>query len=194
MWRCAKLPLSRPGRPPLLVTNYSKWLTDVRQIQTDPRGFQVRRAAIWALACLSLYGQAPLTRRIAPWRGAQARTDGRVCIRWDLESSPWRCCPHATGVSYAWHGDGRLVPALLPHANASARLRTRLAAAARLAAISPRESSYDVCQEGAFFHAGLVPRGEARPAPGCMHSTWALQDDIGRFSGSLSLLEDCKVL
>jgi hypothetical protein len=159
VWRCARQPLHRPGRPPLVVRNMSKWLADVRQIQTDPLGFQ-------------------------------ARTDGRVCIRWDLESSPWRCCPHATGVTYLWR-DGTLQPALHPHANASAQLRAQLSAAARAAHASPREQSYDVCMEGAFFHAGLAPhRGRAEPA--CPRGTWALQDDIGRFSGTLQLLrEDC---
>ena len=120
----------------------------------------------------------------------QNRKDSRVCIRWDLESSPWRCCPHATGVSYAAQG-AKLTPMLQPYANASAELRGKLAAAATRAAVRPRESSYDVCQEGAFFHAGLQPRG-GPAAPSCAEGTWALQDDIGRFSGSLTLLhEEC---
>ena len=29
------------------------------------------------------------------------RAKDRVCIRWDLTSSPWMCCPHGTGVAYA---------------------------------------------------------------------------------------------
>uniref|UniRef100_A0A7S2C0G4 Uncharacterized protein n=2 Tax=Haptolina brevifila TaxID=156173 RepID=A0A7S2C0G4_9EUKA len=118
----------------------------------------------------------------------QARTDGRVCIRWDLESSPWRCCPHATGVGYAVV-NGQLQPLLLPYANSSAEIRSELAAAARQAHAHPREQMYDVCQEGAFFHAGLQPKGSTAPA--CTKkSTWALQDDIGRFSGSLQLLSE----
>ena len=53
-------------------------------------------------------------------------------------------------------------------------------------------SGYDVCQEGAFFHAGLQPKGGVggSVAPKCTDGTWALQDDIGRFSGSLTLLEE----
>lgn len=157
--RCARLPLFREGRPPLLVRNESRWRADVHQIIHDPHGFQ-------------------------------ARKDSRVCIRWDLESSPWRCCPHSTAVAYAWRGR-RLTPMLLPYPNGSASLRERLASAAKHAAVPPRERSYDVCQEGGFFHAGLQPTG-ARTAPRCAHGTWALQDDIGRFSGSLTLLsEDC---
>ena len=148
VWRCARLPLSRPGRPPLLVENMTRWLADVRQIQADPFGFQ-------------------------------ARTDGRVCIRWDLESSPWRCCPHATGVAYAWR-DGALWPMLHAHTNASAALRETLSLAAKQARAQTRERSYDICQEGAFFHAGLTPRRDGGGvAPRCTKGTWALQDDIG---------------
>ncbi len=123
-------------------------------------------------------------------QGYYARTDGRVCIRWDLESSPWRCCPQGTGVHYAWQG-GRLTPLLTGFGNASATVRATLAAAARQANVVTRERSYDVCHEGAFFHAGLIPKG-VRLAPACTRGTWALQDDIGRFSGTLSVLqEDC---
>ena len=68
-------------------------------------------------------------------------------------------------------------------------MRARLAAAAKQAAVKPREQSYDVCQEGAFFHAGLKPTG-ARVAPRCARGTWALQDDVARFSGTLTLLEE----
>jgi hypothetical protein len=172
IWRCAKLPLSRRSRPPLLVANYSKWRAETQQIVADPEGFY-------------------------------KKTD-RVCIRWDLDSSPWRCCPHSTGVSYAWR-DGRRRPQLSPHPNASAATRARLATLAPRAAVRPREKAYDVCQEGAFFHAGLSPRGskKLRSAPRCTGNgngngngsaggaggTWALQDDIGRFSGSISVLE-----
>ena len=161
VWRCAKRPLSRPGRPTLLVENHTRWLRDVRQIQFDPHGFERRR-------------------------------DGRVCIRWDLESSPWRCCPHSMGVGYVARG-ASLEPMLLHYNNASDAIRIRLAAAAKAAAVRPREpSGYDVCQEGAFFHAGLQPRGGVggSVAPKCTAGTWALQDDIGRFSGSLTLLEE----
>jgi len=162
VWRCAKQPLTRPGRPPLLVQNATRWLADVRQVIEDPHGFE-------------------------------RRTDGRVCIRWDLESSPWRCCPQGTGVHYAWK-DGKLTPILTGFINASASVRAALAAAARLANVVTRERSYDVCHEGAFFHAGLTPKG-SRLAPSCAHGTWALQDDIGRFSGALALLqEDCSAM
>ena len=160
--RCARLPLSRPGRPPLLVQNHSRWLSDVAQIQADPHGFERRK-------------------------------DGRVCIRWDLESSPWRCCPHSSGVGYLAQGS-KLTPVLLPYRNATAETRAQLSAAAnRAAAVRPREpSGYDVCQEGAFFHAGLQPKGGVggSVAPKCTDGAWALQDDIGRFSGSLTLLEE----
>ena len=158
VWRCAKVPLFRPGRPTLLVANRTRWLADVQQIQTDPHGFE-------------------------------ARKDGRVCIRWDLESSPWRCCPHATGVSYSWRGE-RLLANELPYTNGSASLRIHLAAASKSAAVRPREAAYDICQEGGFFHAGLTPRGGKGNAPSCTDGTWALQDDIGRFSGSLTLLQE----
>ena len=161
VWRCAKRPLSRPGRPTLLVENHTRWLHDVQQIQSDPRGFEKRK-------------------------------DGRVCIRWDLESSPWRCCPHSMGVGYVARGIV-LEPMLLHYNNASDATRVRLAAAAKAAAVRPREpSGYDVCQEGAFFHAGLQPKGGigGSVAPSCTSGTWALQDDIGRFSGSLSLLKE----
>ena len=161
IWRCAKQPLARPGRPSLLVTNHTRWLRDVQQIQTDPHGFERRK-------------------------------DGRVCIRWDLDSSPWRCCPHSTGVGYLARG-ATLEPMLLPYPNASEATRRRLSTAAQSSAVRPREpSGYDVCQEGAFFHAGLQPKGGIRQSakPRCSKSTWALQDDIGRFSGSLTLLEE----
>ena len=111
-----------------------------------------------------------------------------MCIRWDLESSPWRCCPHSSGVSYAAQGS-TLTPLLQPYPNGSATLRARLASAAKGAAVKPREQSYDVCQEGAFFHAGLKPMG-SKQAPKCTRGTWALQDDVARFSGSLTLLEE----
>lgn len=159
VWRCARYPLSRKGRPPLLVENLPKWHADVEQIQADPMGFQNRK-------------------------------DGRVCIRWDLESSPWRCCPHSSGVSYLAVGK-KLTPLLQPYNNASAAVRERLAGDVKRAAVKPREQSYDVCQEGAFFHAGLKPIG-SRLAPACARGTWALQDDVARFSGTLTLLsEEC---
>ena len=83
------------------------------------------------------------------------------------------------------------MPSLLPYANATAPLRTALAAAAHHAGVRTRESAYDVCQEGGFFHAGLQPPAGGS-APRCARSTWALQDDIGRFSGTIQLLrEDC---
>ena len=163
VWRCAKLPLYRKGRPPLLVSpdryDHSHWMKDVEQIRSDPFGFQNRK-------------------------------DGRVCIRWDLESSPWRCCPHSMGVAYVAQGEKSLTPLLYPYNNATSGIRVSLAKAAVHAATRPRESSYDVCQEGGFFHAGLLPKGGIRPAPSCIDGTWALQDDIGRFSGTITLLEE----
>ena len=160
VWRCARLPLSRPGRPPLLVEREGAWRADVQMIQTAPFTFQNRK-------------------------------DRRVCIRWDLESSPWRCCPHSSGVGYVAQGTS-LTPLLLPYNNGSAALLMRLASAATRAAVRPREAAYDVCQEGAFFHAGLEPHGPRR-APACTRGTWALQDDMRRFAGSLSLLsEECR--
>jgi hypothetical protein len=158
IWRCARRPLTRPGRPPLEVQNTTRWLADVQQIQSDPAAFQ-------------------------------ARTDGRVCIRWDLESSPWRCCPHATGVTYLWRG-GKLQPSLRPYGEAPAELRAALSSIALGAHAVTREKSYDVCQEGGFFHAGLLPRPSSAAKPACAKGTWALQDDIGRFSGALHLLQE----
>ena len=164
VWRCAKAPLSRPGRPPLLVTNATRFLADVAQVQRDPNGFY-------------------------------ARKDGRVCIRWDLDSSPWKCCPQGSGVTYAVRG-GVLEPRVVGYPEGDRALRERLARLAREAGARPREPRYDVCQQGAFFHAGLAPRPSRRAGggaePRCGRGSWALQDDIGRFSGSLQLLEeDC---
>jgi hypothetical protein len=114
----------------------------------------------------------------------------RVCIRWDLTSSPWKCCPHSIGVSYGWYG-GALHPYEMGLTNGSVELRTRLARKAREAGATMRMASYDICMEGAFFHAGLKPVGR-RLAPTCASGTWALLDDIGRFSGKLQLLhEEC---
>ncbi|EOD12077.1 hypothetical protein EMIHUDRAFT_213831 [Emiliania huxleyi CCMP1516] len=45
--------------------------------------------------------------------------------------------------------------------------------------------SLGVSYEGAFFHAGLSP---TPAAPDCAAGTWALLDDIGRFSGQLRVL------
>ena len=82
-----------------------------------------------------------------------------------------------------------------PHNNGSSELRGRLAAAAKRATLPLREKSYDVCQEGAFFHAGLTPSGGVALAPSCTKGSWALQDDPfaapdKRFSGRLTLLEE----
>jgi len=110
----------------------------------------------------------------------------RVCLRWDLTSSPWMCCPHSLGVSYVWSG-GRLRAESTPYPEHSPETRRRLAAAARAAGARVRVdgSAYGMCQEGAFFHAGLLP---SQPAPACAGGTWALLDDIGRFSGNLQVL------
>ena len=114
----------------------------------------------------------------------------RVCIRWDLDSSPWKCCPQSSGVSYGYR-DGKLLPFENPGANASAEQRARLLTRQREAKQTMRMSAYDVCFEGAFFHAGLKPIGRLRE-PSCHTGTWALLDDIGRFSGNLRILhEDC---
>ena len=112
----------------------------------------------------------------------------RVCIRWDLESSPWMCCPQSSGVSYGWYG-GSLHPHEIALTNGSEAMRSRLAASARLAGVMMRMSSYDTCMEGAFFHAGLTPVGQ-RLEPSCASGTWALLDDIGRFSGKIRLLRE----
>jgi len=115
------------------------------------------------------------------------RSKDRVCLRWDLESSPWKCCPHSIGVSYGWR-DAELSAIEAPYRNGSASLLARLAAARRAASSPMRLPAYDVCHEGAAFHAGLVPLG-AR-APRCPHGgTWALIDDIGRFTGQLRPLD-----
>ncbi|KAL1524983.1 hypothetical protein AB1Y20_019859 [Prymnesium parvum] len=118
------------------------------------------------------------------------RQQDRVCIRWDLDSSPWMCCPHSSGVAYDWYG-GSLHARELPMLNGSDSLRLRLASRARDARVTMRMPSYDVCMEGGFFHAGLKPVGP-RLQPECGEGTWALLDDIGRFSGKIQLLhEDC---
>lgn len=88
------------------------------------------------------------------------------------------------GVGYAAAG-AELTPMLLPYNNASESTRSHLHKVARLAASHPREpAGYDVCQEGAFFHAGLQPMGGVRDsvAPQCTAGTWALQDDIGEWN------------
>lgn len=111
----------------------------------------------------------------------------RVCLRWDLTSSPWKCCPHSLGVSYVWEG-GRLrgVESLYP--TAAEGVGAQLAALAKAAGSRMRvRGGYDVCHEGAFFHAGLSPQGEA---PKCGEGSWALLDDIGRFSGQLRVLRE----
>ena len=66
----------------------------------------------------------------------------------------------------------------------------RLTRRARRAAGTPmRVPSYDVCHEGLAFHAGLVPVN-GRASPRCAEGTWALLDDIGRFTGSLQVLDE----
>jgi len=112
----------------------------------------------------------------------------RVCIRWDLLSSPWMCCPHSIGVSYGWYG-GALHPYQTAPTNGSSELRSRLAARARNAGVAMRMTSYDTCMEGAFFHAGLKPVGP-KIEPTCSSGAWALLDDIGRFSGKIQLLHE----
>lgn len=164
IWRCTQLdgPAAaaavRARRPPLLPL--PRWRRDVQAIKTDPQAYY----------------------------SSNAVDKDRVCLRWDLESSPWKCCPHSIGVSYGWR-DGVLSAIDSPHPNGSAALLARLAAARRTAGAPARLPSYDVCHEGAAFHAGLVPLG-AR-APRCPHrgGTWALIDDIGRFTGQLRPLD-----
>lgn len=152
--RCSSPPHAKPGRPPLLMPNQSKWLSEVERIQTDPRGFY--------------------------------NSKDRVCLRWDLASSPWMCCPHSLGVSYVWSG-GRLRGELTPYPEHGAATRRALAdiATAARARVRVEAMPYAMCQEGAFFHAGLAPN---QPAPACAQGTWALLDDIGRFSGNLRVI------
>lgn len=115
-----------------------------------------------------------------------------MCIRWDLTSSPWMCCPHSSGVTYGWRG-GKLHPALPNYPTADAATRATLAAHRAASGARMRLASHDVCHEGAFFHAGLKPRG-ASTAPACGNGTWALLDEIGRFNGFLEVLhEECAV-
>ena len=84
-------------------------------------------------------------------------------------------------MAYAWKG-GTLTPLLLGYPEASSELRAELATHARRASTKTRQRAYDVCQEGAFFHAGLKPLAGSTP---CERGTWLLTDDIGRFSGTL---------
>ena len=161
VWRCAQRPLARPGRPPLLP-DAPRLRREVAAIQRDPQAFY--------------------------------KSKDRACIRWDLTSSPWMCCPHSTGVTYTWDG-AALAGAPTPHRNASAdelaalnALRRSLASGGRGA--RPRvDGEYDLCLEGAFFHAGLTPIGGDAPACAAPErGGWALLDDIGRFSGKLAHL------
>lgn len=154
--RCSSPPHSKPGRPPLLLTNQSKWLREVKQIQTDPQGFY--------------------------------KSKDRVCLRWDLTSSPWMCCPHSLGVSYVWDGTklrGELTP-YPEHGPDTCQALVKVATAAQ-ARVRVKAMPYAMCQEGAFFHAGLTP---SQPAPACAQGTWALLDDIGRFSGNLRVIDE----
>ena len=155
IFRCSSSPFSKSGRPPLLLTNVSRWLRQVEQIQSDPRAFY--------------------------------NSKDRVCLRWDLTSSPWMCCPHSLGVSYLW-SDRRLRGRVTPYPEHGTIMREALAAKARKAHSRVRVESmpYGKCQEGAFFHAGLTP---SERAPACAGGTWALLDDIGRFSGDLKVLD-----
>ena len=86
----------------------------------------------------------------------------------------------------------RLVPTPeASHPNATAALRAELLAAQRAAHAPMRlPGGYDTCHEGAAFHAGLVPVAGGAAAPRCGSGTWALIDEIGRFSGKLQLLEE----
>ena len=88
---------------------------------------------------------------------------------------------------YAWRA-GALHATEAPYNNGSAALRERLASRQRAAGVRMRLQAYDVCLEGAMFHAGLKPQG-SRLEPACASGTWALLDDIGRFTGSLQVLE-----
>jgi hypothetical protein len=82
----------------------------------EPRMLMWRRAALvdrppsdWRPLCAS---QVDLIQSDPQ---AFYRAKERVCIRWDLASSPWMCCPHGTGVTYAWERrrlTGELAPGL----------------------------------------------------------------------------------
>ena len=136
----------------------AQWLTWV------PFDNYWRNGKIWRCAALSgpaaaaaqRAGRAPLLPP-ARWRRDVAavvadpegfyRSKDRVCIRWDLESSPWKCCPHSTGVAYSWR-DGALAAVEAPHPNATAELRGALLAAQRAARAPMRLGGYDTCHEG----------------------------------------------
>lgn len=84
----------------------------------------------------------------------------------------------------------RLSGALAPYNDASTEQIDRLQAAATRAASRMRLRGYDTCMEGAAFHAGLMPVKGTPAAPACAEGTWALLDDIGRFSGSIQVLDE----
>ena len=87
---------------------------------------------------------------------------------------------------YVWRA-GELRAVESPYPEAEEATRAELAAAASAAGARRRVAGgrYGLCQEGAFFHAGLSP---TPAAPDCAAGTWALLDDIGRFSGQLRVL------
>ena len=84
----------------------------------------------------------------------------------------------------------RLSGALSPYNEAGAEQIERLRAAASNAASRMRLRRYDTCMEGAAFHAGLMPVPGSPAAPACADGTWALLDDIGRFSGNIQVLDE----
>ncbi len=46
IWRCARKPLAREGRPPFHVANVSKWQEEVEMIQSRPRQFYKRKVRV----------------------------------------------------------------------------------------------------------------------------------------------------
>ena len=60
------------------------------------------------------------------------------------------------------------------------------ATAAKKAAVRPRESAYDECQEGGFFHAGLQPRTDV-PAVGLLVATVEAAPEGGRLSSACAV-------
>ena len=144
-----------------------------------------RAAAAGAAGAAAAPARRPRLRQgVDPARPAGLlQEQGRACIRWDLTSSPWMCCPHSTGVTYTWTAPP--AGALTPHRNASAdelaALNALGDARSAAAAAAARRRRVRLCLEGAFFHAGLTPIGGDAPACGARARRWALLDDIGRF-------------
>lgn len=117
----------------------------------------------------------------------------RVCIRWDLKSSPWMCCPHSLGVNYQWqrssNGSFMLSGEKTGYRKADADVLRELNAAPEGTGVRVRvNEGYQLCHEGGFFHSGLRPQGAQQPP--CADSTWALLDGEGRFKGDLRVLRE----